>query len=48
MPYVKQGTTIYKKVGDKLQKVGSSTKEKVSSYLRTLLGIEHGWTPTKK
>lgn len=48
MPYVKKGTAIYKKVGGKLVKVGQSTAGKVKSYLRTLLGVEHGWTPTNK
>ena len=47
MPYVKKGNTIYKKVGDKLVKKGSSSSsKKAKSYLRVLNAVEHGWKPS--
>lgn len=49
MPYVRKGKTVYKKVGKKLQKKGTSkTIGKAKSYLKVLQGIHEGWKPTKK
>lgn len=48
MPYVKKGTSVYKKEDGHLKKVGKSTKARVKSYMRTLRAVEHGWKPTGK
>ena len=48
MPWVRKGTTIYKKTSSGLKK-----KQKASSVgnakkaMRFLLAIEHGWRPSK-
>lgn len=48
MPYVRKGNTVYKKEGKKLVKVGTSTPDKIQSYMNLLRAREHGWEPTGK
>jgi len=49
MPYKRIGKTVYKKVGKRWKKKGSSkTIRKAKAYLRVLQGIHRGWRPTRR
>lgn len=46
MPYVRRGNTIYKRVGDSLEKVGTS--DNPEKYLNTLRAVAHGFKPRRR
>lgn len=48
MPYVRKGTTVYKKVGKKLKKKARArSKTSAVKMIRLLRGLEHGMKPKK-
>lgn len=48
MPYVRKGTTVYKKVDGLKKKGKAKSKAKAKRYERLLRAVEHGWKPTGK